>query len=154
MRLFSRDNSKELIELKNSINSLAEMISKEFERRDKWEANKERMLFDTLGEKDRLLKKQVDLKDDLALKQKLNEELERENKSQKETIKDLLAEINELVVYKSKNEALEKSVKKLEKEISELKEKGLVVPKKVSGSTNPRKGQAVKETVRTVKGGN
>ena len=37
------------------------------------------------------------------------------------------------------------------KEVEDYKEKGISVPKKVSGSTKPRKGQALKETVRTVK---
>ena len=41
--------------------------------------------------------------------------------------------------------------KEIKKELKALKEKGVTVPKKVPGSTSPRKGQAIKETVRPVK---
>lgn len=86
----------------------------------------------------------LNLKDELSLKEKLVTELERETTNGKQTIKNLLDEINSLVKFKNENEELKKELKKVQKELKDLKEKGVVMPKKVK-SAGPTKKD--KETI-------
>ncbi len=137
-------------EINLKLDSILKLFKEEKERRDKWERDKENMLFENIDEKCKLLNEKILLKDSLNVKEKLNDELEKETSSQKKTIKELTSEINSLVKYKTENENLKKEVKKLEKEIEKYREKGVVIPKKVPWSTIPRKSQPLKETVRPV----
>lgn len=122
----------------------------EYERRDSWERNKEGLLFEMVSQKsqleedkNKLLKEKITLKDELSLKEKLVTELERETTSGKQTIKNLLDEINSLVKFKNENEELKKENKKLEKENNAYKERYGNLPTKVPGSTMPRKKQVI-----------
>ncbi len=155
---FKNNKTENTKNIENKIDNLIEIITKEHQRRDKWEAHKESLLFETMDakgkletEKAKLLEDKIILKDTINIKEKLVEDLTSQNTSYKKTIKDLSLEINSFVKYKNENDNLKKQLKKLEKEVEDYKEKGISVPKKVSGSTKPRKGQALKETVRTVK---
>lgn len=157
--MFFKNNKIENIKnIENKIDNLTKKIIKEHQRRDKWEAQKERLLFETMDAKGKLekeiakhLEDKIILKDTINIKEKLVEDLTSQNTSYKKTIKDLSLEINSFVKYKNENDSLKKQLKKLEKEVEDYKEKGIAVPIKVKGSTKPRKGQALKETVRTVK---
>lgn len=100
-------------------------------------------------DKNKLLGEKIELKDALAIRDKLTSEQEKDIASNKETIKNLTSEINKLVKYKNENESLDKELKKVKKELTDLKEKGVVLPKKVPATK--AKPQTMKETVRPVK---
>lgn len=145
--------------IKQELADINSKLTSQQEKREKWENNQEKFLYETIeakskleNDKNKLLEEKIHLKDALSIKEKLIEEQEKTISDLKQTIKDLTDEINSLVKYKNENESLKKDIKKLEKENTDLKEKGIVVPKKVTGSTMPKKKQAVKETVRPVKG--
>ena len=143
---FKNNKTENTKNIENKIDNLIEIITKEHQRRDKWEAHKESLLFETMDakgkletEKAKLLEDKIILKDTINIKEKLVEDLTSQNTSYKKTIKDLSLEINSFVKYKNENDNLKKQLKKLEKEVEDYKEKGISVPKKVSGSTKPRK---------------
>lgn len=100
-------------------------------------------------DKNKLLGEKIELKDALAIRDKLASEQEKDIANNKETIKNLTSEINKLVKYKNENESLDKELKKVKKELTDLKEKGVVLPKKVPATK--AKPQTMKETVRPVK---
>ena len=58
---------------------------------------------------------------------------------------------SELKSSKTELKNTKDELKKVQKELKDLKEKGVTIPTKVKGSTMPRKGQKLKETINTVK---
>lgn len=150
----------------------------ENKRRAKWEDNKEKYLFDALDakgkletENKKLLKEVINYKDTIKVKDELIEELEKKVESQKEIIKSLTNDTKIYVEYKTENEELKNNLmqtekendehlskidelkkenKELKKELKDLKDNGVMHKKKVKGSTMPRKGQRLKETIRPV----
>lgn len=150
--MFKKKIEKRLENIEKLINDLDVKITEETARRDKWERQKESYLFDEIDKNSKLQNEKTLLKDTLNVKEKIIEDLEKEIASKKEIIKSLTDEISKNVAYKNENESLNKEVKKLEKTIKAYEEKGIAIPKKVPGSTSPRKGQALKETIKPVKG--
>ena len=125
--MFFKNNKIENIKnIENKIDNLTKKIIKEHQRRDKWEAQKERLLFETMDAKGKLekeiaklLEDKIILKDTINIKEKLVEDLTSQNTSYKKTIKDLSLEINSFVKYKNENDNLKKQLKKLEIEVKE-----------------------------------
>lgn len=127
-------------------------------------------IFD-LNSKINTLIEQKDLKQELNLKNKQIEELEKKVESQKKATQELASEIKMYGDYKDENEELKNNLmqtekendehlskidelkkenKELKKELKDLKDNGVMHKKKVKGSTMPRKGQRLKETIRPV----
>lgn len=124
--------------IETKIDKIIKSQTEENKRRAKWEDNKEKYLFEILDakgkletENKKLLKEQINYKDTIVVKDELIKVLEENEKSQKRTIQELTSEINNLVKYKNERESLIKEKEKLEKELEELKDKGMVLPKRI-----------------------
>jgi len=143
--IFKRKENSGILEIKQELCDINKKLKEEFERRDKWENQKEKWLTETLEQKsklevdkNKLLEEKIILKDTIDVKEKLIVDLENESNSQKSKIKDLLEQIKDLFKYKAENESLKKENKILEKELEKLKEEGITLPKKVR-KTGPTK---------------
>lgn len=93
----------------------------------------------------------IKLKDEVKIKDKTIEDKSKELDEYKEKVKNLSYDYSKMMDYKAKYEEQKKENNKLQKQLDKLNEEGITLPQKVKGSTMPRKGQALKETVRPVK---
>lgn len=145
--IFKRNNS-ETLEVKQEMKGLSKKID------DALKIYEEKTLsereFNLLAEKSDVQNKLIDvqtqnikLKDELNIKNKTITEKDKELEEYKEKVKNLSLDYSNMIDYKAKCEKLEKEISKANKDLATYEEKYGKIPKKVPGSTMPRKGQII-----------
>lgn len=145
--MFKKSNI-ESIEIKQGMKDLSKKID------DALKVYKEKTLsereFNLLAEKSDIQNKLIDvqtqnikLKDEVNIKNKTIAEKDKELEEYKEKVKNLSLDYSNMIDYKAKCEKLEKVLSKANKDLATYEEKYGKIPKKVPGSTMPRKKQAI-----------
>ncbi|MCM1052490.1 MAG: hypothetical protein NC483_00710 [Ruminococcus sp.] len=139
---FRKDNSGEIINaIKKMFLETNQKIDEALKQTDEW--NKNETLFNLIDEKDKALIELISLKDDIAVKDKTIKDQAKEIEEYKEKVKNLSLDYSKNMDYKSANEELAKKLKKSNKDLATYEELYGKLPKKVPGSTMPRKGQTL-----------